>query len=140
MPLANLRPTRRAFIQGAAAGVAALPLYGPAYGQDGQLVPLEDYQRQFFTADEWAFVLAATARLIPSEGDGPGALEARVPVYIDLQLASPYGVGADWYMEGPHYPDAPAERGFQSPLGPAEIYRQAIPLFNDWCARAWSWS
>lgn len=77
--------------------------------------------------------MAATARLIPSEGDGPGAIEARVPVFIDRQLASDYGTADDWYMEGPHDAAAEPARGWQTPLTPAEVYRQAIPAFNAWC-------
>lgn len=96
-------------------------------------MPLEQYQPQFFTVDEWAFILAATARLIPSKGDGPGAIEARVPVFIDLQLADDFGKGADWYMQGPHDPNAPPQLGYQSPLRPAEAYRAGIAKLNDWC-------
>ena len=73
-------------------------------------------------ADEWRFVMAACDRLIPAEGDGPGALETRVPVFIDLQMAGSFGDASDWYMAGPHQPDADPLLGFQSPLTPAQIY------------------
>jgi gluconate 2-dehydrogenase gamma chain len=79
------------------------------------------------------FVLAATARLIPSEGDGPGAIEAHVPVFIDRQLKGYYGNAEIWYMEGPHDPAATPDRGWQSPLNPAQLYRKAIPAFNAAC-------
>jgi len=135
MPFETWKPTRRTVLQAAAAGALAWPFYSTAYAQEANPVSLGDYERQFFTAAEWAFLLAATARLIPSDGEGPGALEARVPVFIDLQLAGPFGEAADWYMEGPHHADAPAELGFQSPLTPAEIYREGIEAFNAWCGR-----
>lgn len=77
--------------------------------------------------------MAAVARLIPSEGDGPGAIETRVPVFIDKQLAGDYGKAADWYMAGPWDASADPLRGWQTPLTPLEIYQQAIPLFDDWC-------
>src|SRR5690606_8533861 len=35
--------------------------------------------------------------------------------------------------QGPHSADAAEEFGWQSPLSPAETYRQAIPVFDDWC-------
>ena len=125
--------TRRGMLRAAATGALVFPLYGVARAQEPKPPSLDNHERKFFTADEWAFIIAATARLIPSGGQGPGALEARVPVFIDLQMAGPFGKGADWYMEGPHRPDAPPEQGFQSPLPPAEIYRQAIKVFNAWC-------
>src|SRR5690606_39448272 len=39
----------------------------------------------------------------------------------------------DWYMVGPHDPSADPTRGWQTPLNPAQIYRQGIPAFNAWC-------
>ncbi|WP_347919609.1 gluconate 2-dehydrogenase subunit 3 family protein [Paracoccus marcusii] len=96
-------------------------------------VSLDEYPREYLNAEEWAFVMAAVARLIPSVGDGPGAIEARVPVFIDRQLAGDYGSADDWYMQGPHDPAAEPARGWQTPLTPAQIYRQAIPAFDSWC-------
>lgn len=129
-------PSRRGFLKASAAGLALTGLAaGAASAKDAApVVPLEDYKPEFFTADEWAFVMAATARLIPSEGDGPGALETRVPVFIDLQLAGDYGSADDWYMVGPHDVNAEPARGWQTPLNPAEVYRQAIPVFDAWCS------
>lgn len=128
-------PSRRDFLKVSAAGVALSSLAKPAAAQQpAQVTPLEEYTPTYLTADEWAFVMAATARLIPSEGDGPGALEARVPVFIDLQLAGDFGTADDWYMEGPHDVNAEPARGWQTPLNPAEVYRQAIPVFNGWCS------
>ena len=129
--------TRRTVLQTIATGALMLPLRGIAYPQGHGPAPLLDHERQFFTSEEWAFVIAATGRLIPSDGEGPGAIEARVPVFIDLQMAGPFGEAADWYMDSPHQPDAPAELGFQSPLSPAQIYRRAIERFNAWCERTY---
>jgi gluconate 2-dehydrogenase gamma chain len=127
-------PSRRSFLKASAAGVALTGLAASAQAQESTApVPLEDYDRAYLNADEWAFVMAATARLIPSDGDGPGAIETRVPVFIDLQLAGDYGTADDWYMEGPHDPSAEPARGWQTPLNPAEVYRQAIPAFDAWC-------
>lgn len=127
-------PSRRGFLKASAAGVALSGLAGPALARDTTPpVPLDDYKTEYLSADEWAFVMAATARLIPSEGDGPGAIETRVPVFIDRQLAGDFGSADDLYMEGPHVPDADPAFGWQTPLSPAEIYRQAIPAFNAWC-------
>lgn len=125
---------RRQFLHLSTAGLLAAGFVPPGVAFADDLPSLDAYQRVFFTDAEWAFVLAATARLIPSDGAGPGAIEARVPVFLDRELAGDYGQAATWYMVGPHDPAAPEELGWQSPLTPAEIYRQAIPLFDSWCA------
>jgi len=58
------------------------------------------------------------------KGEGPGTLEARVPVFIDLQLKGDFGAAADWYMDAPHDPGADPLLGFQAPLSSAAIYCQ----------------
>lgn len=129
----SLSPTRRSFLKAGAAGVVATGLPSPIWPQE-PVPPLDQYQPAFLSGPEWAFVVAATARLIPSQGDGPGAIEARVPVFIDLDLAGPFGGAADWYMAGPHVPGADPDFGYQTPLTPAEIYRAGIVRFDAWCA------
>lgn len=126
--------TRQVFLQGSVAGVALTSAPFPLWSQTAT-VPLSDYVTEFFVSAEWAFILNATARLIPSDGEGPGAREARVPVFIDRQLAGDFGQAATWYMEGPDDPGANPDFGWQSPLTPAEIYRESIPLFDAWCER-----
>ncbi|CAK9886330.1 MAG: Gluconate 2-dehydrogenase subunit 3 [Candidatus Erwinia impunctatus] len=84
------------------------------------------YQPVWFTAEEYAFLQAAVARLIPKDERGPGALEAGVPEYIDRQMNTPYGTGANWYMQGPFNPDADKMLGYQLPLVPQQIYRLGI--------------
>lgn len=127
-----LTSSRRVFLQGGVVGFALTTVPFPLRSQVPP-PPLEDYEAEYFTAGEWVFVMAATARLIPSDGDGPGALEARVPVFIDRQLAGSFGQAADWYMAGPHDAGANPDFGYQSPLTPAQIYRESIPLFDAWC-------
>ncbi len=67
---------------------SAMPCETPAAEQDK---PRERYQPRFFTNTEWAFVNAAVARLIPSDDNGPGAIEAGVPEFIDRQMETPTG-------------------------------------------------
>lgn len=137
MSLSPSALTRRSLLKTTAIGlVMGVSLPVPLFARSAEPPPLADYKPEYFTAQEWAFVMAATARLIPSDGTGPGALETRVPVFIDRQLAGAYGIAADWYMEGPFDPAANPQLGFQSPLTPAEIYRQGIALFDGWCRQA----
>ena len=133
--MSNLSPpSRRSFLMASGAGVAmtGVAMTFHANGKEAP-VQLDKYKPEYFNAEEWAFVLAATARLIPSEGDGPGAIEAHVPVFIDRQLMGYYGNAELWYMDGPHDTSAKPDRGWQTPLNPAQLYRKAIPLFNEAC-------
>ncbi|MBN8293262.1 gluconate 2-dehydrogenase subunit 3 family protein [Rhodobacter sp. NTK016B] len=127
-----LHATRRRFLGGTASVAALASLSMPLQAQEN-LVPLDEYEPTFLNAAEWAFIMAATARIIPSDGDGPGAIETRVPVFIDRQLAGPFGAAADLYMEGPFDVDADPNLGIQSPLTPSEIYREGIAAFDAWC-------
>ena len=79
----------------------------------------------FFTDVEATFINAAVARLIPADDLGPGAVEAGVPVFIDRQLAGPYGRGERWYMQGPWSAGQPTQ-GWQTRLTPAGLYRTGI--------------
>ncbi|RJS94845.1 gluconate 2-dehydrogenase subunit 3 family protein [Salinisphaera sp. Q1T1-3] len=132
-------PGRRRFV-----GHSLLALTAVGLGSTGALAArldtrppaLDRYQPVFFKADEWRFIKAAVDRLIPADDTGPGALEANVPVFLDLQLASDYGEAASWYMQGPFVPDAPSVFGYQLPYTPAELYRAAIAAIDAHCRKA----
>lgn len=127
-----LETNRRRFLGGTASAAVLISLALNAQAQEMHS-PLTDYEPVYLTAAEWVFLMAATARLIPSDGAGPGAIETRVPVFIDLQLASDFGTAEDLYMEGPFDPGADPFLGYQSPLTPAQIYRRGIAAFDAWC-------
>ncbi|MFK3740873.1 gluconate 2-dehydrogenase subunit 3 family protein [Massilia sp. TN1-12] len=117
---------RRDFLRGAA---------GLAFASTTAASPVSPaastaYAPGFFTAAEWAFVQAAVDRLIPADGNGPGAVEAGVPVFLDKQMQLPYGHGAYWYMQGPYHPDAPPTLGYQMRLAPRELYRAGIAAID----------
>jgi len=79
----------------------------------------------FFNPQEARFIEAATARLIPSDDVGPGAIEAQVPRYLDRQLAGAWGAGERLYRSGPWQPGTPSQ-GYQLPYTPAELFRTAL--------------
>ena len=81
---------------------------------------------RFFTEAEALIVAAAVARIFPSDDSGPGAKEAGVVIYIDRQLAGPYGRDAHRYTKGPFEEDAAPEFGYQGKAAPREIYRQGL--------------
>lgn len=76
----------------------------------------------FFTASEAIVVAAACERIFPSDESGPGAKEAGVVIYIDRQLAGPYGRDKYRYTKGSWIESAP-EHGYQGRATPREIYR-----------------
>ncbi|MFZ0846120.1 MAG: gluconate 2-dehydrogenase subunit 3 family protein [Pseudolabrys sp.] len=93
--------------------------------------------RQFFSPEEAEFIEASTARMIPADDLGPGAKEAGVTTFIDLQLAGPFGKGAQWYMQGP-WAKGEATQGYQSRMSPAELYRAAIKAIDTYCTGKYS--
>src|SRR5580692_7632837 len=92
-----------------------------------------DFAPSFFSPDEWRFINAAVARLIPSDGNGPGGIETGVPEFIDRQMEAPYGHGAYFYMQGPFHPDAPPSLGYQLQYTPRELYRLGIAAADSAC-------
>ena len=80
---------------------------------------------RFFTRDEALAVAAAAAQIFPSDESGPGANEAGVVIYIDRQLAGPYGRDRYRYTQGPFESGVP-ELGYQGKETPAGIYRAGL--------------
>jgi len=90
------------------------------------------YTPTYFHAEEWAFVQAAVARLIPSDDTGPGAIEAGVPEFIDRQMEGVFGHAALWYTQAPFVPSSPLF-GYQGKMPPREVYRAGIAATDAWC-------
>lgn len=97
--------------------------------QEGEVkVPL-----RFFTAAEARVVAAACDRIFPSDANGPGAKEAGAVVYIDRQLAGPYGRDKYRYTKGPWVESVP-EHGYQGRANPQQIYRDGLQQLGDFAA------
>jgi len=118
---------RREFLSIPAAALGGTLLYTLAgepfrlQAQNGQVkVPL-----RFFTAAEARVVTAACERIFPSDATGPGATEAGVVIYIDRQLAGPYGADKYRYSKGPWRESYP-EHGYQGKENPRDTYREGI--------------
>src|SRR5215475_11209978 len=80
---------------------------------------------RFFDEKQALIIAAATARIFPSDDTGPGAPEAGVIIYIDRQLASPYGRDRYRYTEPPFEAGVP-EQGYQGKATPRELYRESL--------------
>ena len=81
---------------------------------------------RFFTESEAAIVAAAAARIFPSDDAGPGAHEAGVVIFIDRQLAGPWGRDARRYTHEPFDEGLVAEFGYQGKAAPRDVYRAGL--------------
>jgi len=120
--------SRRTFLIGVAALSSSLVLPGCGRSE----VAAASTAPAFFTSDERSFVRAVVARLIPQDDLGPGALQANVDVFIDAQLAGPFGQATGQYMSAPFHLGA-KEQGYQLPFTPAQVYRLCVPRVNKHC-------
>jgi gluconate 2-dehydrogenase gamma chain len=118
---------RRHFLTLSASTVGGLLVYSldrtpsRVHAQEGTLrVPLK-----FFTEEQALDVAAAAARIFPSDESGPGATEAGVVIYIDRQLAGPYGKDRYRYTQPPFEKGLP-EQGYQDAATPRDIYREGL--------------
>jgi gluconate 2-dehydrogenase gamma chain len=118
---------RREFIELSAQSLGGLLLYsltGTAMvvnAAEGKVkVPL-----RFFTEAEAKTIVAASERIFPADESGPGATQAGVMVYIDRQLAGPYGTDKNRYLQPPFVASVP-EHGYQGQENPQQIYRAGI--------------
>jgi gluconate 2-dehydrogenase gamma chain len=90
---------------------------------------------EYFTPDEVAAVDALVDRLIPPDPQTPGGKDAGVTVYIDRQLAGPFGMNEGLYISAP-FADGLTGQGPQSPLTPAQRYRQSLAGLDHYCRSA----
>lgn len=99
--------------------LAGVPGMGSA--REGKVrVPL-----RFFTAQEAKVIVAACERIFPADESGPGATQAGAMVYIDRQLAGPYGSDKYRYTKRPFAQSAPGP-GYQGRESPRETYRSGV--------------
>jgi gluconate 2-dehydrogenase gamma chain len=91
----------------------------------------------FFSAEEAATVEALVDRLIPPDPATPGGKDAGCAVFIDRQLAGPFGGAQGLYMGGPFHDGTP-QQGAQSPLTPAALYRGALAALDSHCRSAFA--
>jgi gluconate 2-dehydrogenase gamma chain len=85
---------------------------------------------RFFTTTQASVVAAAAARIFPGDESGPGANEAGVVIYIDRQLAGPYGRDRYRYTQPPFEAGTP-EQGYQGRSSPRQIYRAGVSQLGD---------
>ena len=123
---------RREFLILSAKSVGGVLVY--SLDRKALRIPLESKQAKqtlrvplrFFTQAEALLVAAAASRIFPSDESGPGASEAGVVIYIDRQLAGPWGRDRYRYTHEPFDEQAPPEFGYQGKASPREVYREGL--------------
>jgi gluconate 2-dehydrogenase gamma chain len=116
------------------AGLRARSLAGSMPWEPGAATPptvVRPGRWMFLTADEAATIEAAVDRLIPPDDRSPGGKDTGCAVFIDRQLAGPYGRAEGLYMRPPFMPGA-ATQGYQSPDAPAARYRAGLKALADY--------
>lgn len=83
----------------------------------------------FFTQDEAVAVEAIVDRLVPADDLSVGGKEAGCAVFIDRQLAGPYGHSSRLYTQGPFLPGLPTQ-GYQGEMNPAQRYRAGLAAID----------
>lgn len=134
----NHRCSRRAFLlssaalfmwteAGAATISGALPWMG---GRSTAPSPVFPGDLRFFTATEAATMEAIVDRLIPADDLSPGGKDAGCVVFIDAQLAGPFGGAGGQYTRAPFMPGSP-QQGYQGEDTPATRYRKGLKGLAD---------
>ena len=95
-------------------------------------VPVRPGPWHYFTSDEGRAVEALAERLIPPDPQTPGGKESGCAVFIDRQLAGPYGHSEGHYTQPPFMPGT-RQQGSQSEHGPAAAYRAALAALDRHC-------
>jgi gluconate 2-dehydrogenase gamma chain len=73
-------------------------------------------QTRTLTSPEKATLAAICARIIPTDDNGPGAIEAHAPDYIDRALSGALAGSREAYVEGLAAIDAAAQQKFKAPF------------------------
>ncbi len=88
----------------------------------------------FFDPAEGATVEALVDRLIPPDPDTAGGKDAGCAVFIDRQLAGPFGRRAGLYVSPP-FIKGTKQQGPQDEDGPATRYRKALAALDQYCKK-----
>ncbi len=122
---------RREFVELSANTLGGLLIYSLAglptvvNAEEGTVrVPL-----RFFTRKEARVIIAACERIFPATETGPGATQAGAMVYIDHQLAGPYGTDQTRYTRPPFVESSPGS-GYQGRENPQQTYRAGIQMLG----------
>jgi gluconate 2-dehydrogenase gamma chain len=126
-------------------GGAAFLLLGGAAGSRAQSLPWRPNAGSpplpvvqgpwlFFDAQEAATMEALADRIIPPDPETPGGKDAGCVVFIDRQLAGPYGRRAGLYVSPPFIKGTQFQ-GPQDEDNPTVQYRKALAALDQYCRK-----
>lgn len=94
--------------------------------------PAQPGSWRFFKPAEAEAVEAIADRFIPPDPQTFGGKEAGCAVFIDRQLAGPYGRREGLYLSGP-FRAGTQQQGPQSPQNPGQLYRAGLAALDEYC-------
>ena len=140
----NKVSTRRTFLKNSGLTVGGLVLggaLGSMLGNDTKtptVVPEKhtpianpNVALMFFTPEQYQLTQAAAERIYPEDENGPGARELNAAIYIDHQLASPWGLNVKDYRFGPFYAPEPTQGG-QTKLLRKDLFPAGLQALNNY--------
>jgi gluconate 2-dehydrogenase gamma chain len=87
---------------------------------------------EFFSGEEGRAMEAIADRIIPPDPQTPGGKDAGCAVFIDRQLAGPYGKQDGLYLRPP-FQAGTQNQGHQLEAGPGQQYRQGLAALDRAC-------
>ena len=84
---------------------------------------------EFFSGEEGRTMEALADRIIPGDSETPGGKDSGCAVFVDRQLAGPYGRQEGLYVRPPFQAGA-KNQGHQSEKGPAQEYRDGFAALD----------
>jgi gluconate 2-dehydrogenase gamma chain len=85
---------------------------------------------EFFTGEEGRTMEALADCIIPADSETSGGKDSGCAVFVDRQLAGPYGRQEGLYLRPPFQAGA-RNQGHQSEKGPAQQYREGFAALNQ---------
>jgi gluconate 2-dehydrogenase gamma chain len=95
-------------------------------------IPVRPGPWLFFTGDEGRAMEAIADRIIPPDPETAGGKDAGCAVFVDRQLAGPYGAQDGLYLRPP-FQQGMKNQGEQSEGGPRQNYRLGLAALDKAC-------
>lgn len=88
----------------------------------------------FFTQEQYQLAQAASERIFPEDENGPGAKELNAAIYIDHQLASPWGLNVKDYRLGAFHTPEPTQGG-QTKMLRKDLFPAGLQALNTYSVK-----
>jgi gluconate 2-dehydrogenase gamma chain len=99
--------------------------------------PIQPGPWHYFTGAEGRAMEAIADRIIPPDAETPGGKDAGCAVFVDRQLAGPYGQ-RDGHYNSPPFMNGTKQQGEQGEASPAQQYRKSLDALDRHCRSKFS--